>query len=137
MRSEAGKQFTFDQESQAVFTALVAAAQSNKQYELVGVHNDSRRIVVHRKRSMFNWGNFFFATVEDMPGGASVNLIVTGMPGAPQALLDGMKNRKEAEKFIEAAREALRSGTTAELPQDFMIGEDGNHGPWDESLLEQ
>lgn len=137
MAAPGGKQFNFDRDAQSVFNAILATAQQGKQYELAGLHNESRRLVVHKKRSLMSWGNFFFVQIADVPGGSVVSLVVTGIPGAPQALLDGRNNRKAAEKFVEESRTALNSGTQSEPLTDFMIGEDGQRGPWDESLLQQ
>ena len=79
-----------------------------------------------------SWGHLFGAVVESDGAGSVLQLVVTGAPGAPQALLDGRKNKVAATQFIADVEAALAAPTPAqpEPVASFATMPDGSIVPW-------
>ena len=114
------------------YAALLGVVQSGK-YALTDVCHAEGRVLFARGRSALSWGHFYSAWVRPSPTGTTLRLVVSGVPGAPRALLDGRKNLKAAEKVVTAVAEALAGATkVAATPvASFATLSDGSTVPWE------
>lgn len=90
---------SFSAEPEAVYRALQECAHSAR--HLLEADDGARAVTFQTGKSLFSWGHIVTAQVLDEPGGARLELVVTGLPEAPRALMDGKKNASMAAKVIE------------------------------------
>jgi hypothetical protein len=114
-----------------LFAALLVAVQEDS-YEIGGVQHERRELVFRRGKSALSWGHVFFAVVVPEGAGAELRMQVSGVPGAPRALLDGRKNKAAGEKLLDAVRAVLdQPDAPRPTPVDsFATMPDGSTVPW-------
>ncbi|QIK76586.1 hypothetical protein [Nocardioides piscis] len=115
----------------ALFTTLVAVVQQAP-YEIRGLSNELHQMKFVSGKTLMSWGHAFAATVTGEGAGSVLHLTVTVVPGAPKSLMDGRKNQKAAEKFIEAMNAALAAPNPPrpEPVESFATIRDGRPVPW-------
>ncbi len=90
---------SFSAEPDTVYQALQACAHSAR--HLLEADDGARAVTFQTGKSLFSWGHIVTAQVLEEPGGARVQLVVTGLPEAPRALMDGKKNASTAAKVLD------------------------------------
>lgn len=88
----------FRQDPDAVFAALRGCAADG--LDVLEVDDDARAVTFQTKRTLFSWGHVVTAQVLPEADGARVELVVTGLPDAPRALMDGKKNAAMAARVL-------------------------------------
>lgn len=90
----------FDASAAAVHAAVTAAAHDSV---AVQERDDQAGVLVWQTpRSLFSWGHIVRAQVVPNGTGAVLELVVTGLPDAPRALMDGKKNDAMARRVLDA-----------------------------------
>jgi hypothetical protein len=114
-----------------LFSAVVHVVQQGG-YDIGGLSNERRELVFVSGKTLMSWGHMFAAVVESDGTGSVLQLVVAGVPGAPQALLDGRKNKKAATRFVEDVEAALAGPTPAqpEPVASFATMPDGSTVSW-------
>jgi hypothetical protein len=114
-----------------LFSAVVHVVQQGG-YDIGGLSNERRELVFTSGKTLMSWGHMFAAVVESDGTGSVLQLAVAGIPGAPQALLDGRKNKKAATQFIADVEAALAEATPPqpEPVTSFATMPDGSTVPW-------
>ncbi|WP_029089028.1 hypothetical protein [Brevibacterium album] len=92
------------QSADCVFAALEAVAG---EHTVTARDPEARTLEFRTARSLFSWGHVVTAHVRIRGRQSSLCLTVSGVPGAPQALLDGKKNRSLGRKVLTALHAAL------------------------------
>lgn len=90
---------SFRDDPDAVFDALRACAA--EALDVLESDDDARAVTYQTKRTLFSWGHVVTAQVLPDLDGARVELVVTGLPDSPRALMDGKKNAAMAVRVFE------------------------------------
>jgi len=96
---------SYHQDPDTVFRALRACAAQARQ--VLEADDPARAVTFQPQRTRFSWGHLVTAQVLDEPQGARVELVVTGLPDAPRALMDGRKNATMAARILDDIRARL------------------------------
>lgn len=115
------------------FAALLQVVQGGE-YELAGLSNETHQMLLKSGKTAASWGHQYVASGVETAQGSALNLTITGVPGAPTALLDGRKNKKAGEKLIAAVETVLAAGETPspQPVESFAVLKDGSSVPWTE-----
>jgi len=89
----------FAAEPDTVYRALHACAAGSR--HLLEDDDEARAVTFQTGKSLFSWGHIVTAQVLRDPDGARVELLVTGLPEAPRALMDAKKNATMAARVLE------------------------------------
>ena len=84
--------------------AAIRTAVSEGTYEMKSVDEASRTMTFSSGKTALSWGNEYVATVTPSGQGSALELVCGTVDGAPRALLDGWKNGKAADKFLQTVR---------------------------------
>lgn len=83
----------------AVYSALRACAAAS--LDVLESDDGARAVTFQTKRTLFSWGHVVTAQVLPDAQGSRVELVVTGLPNAPRALMDGKKNAAMAARVFD------------------------------------
>lgn len=83
----------------AVYEAVTAAAQNAVQ--VMERDEQAYSLVWQTKKSLFSWGHIVGTTVAPDGDGAVLDLVVSGLPDAPRALMDGKKNESMGQRVLD------------------------------------
>ncbi|WP_157074439.1 hypothetical protein [Janibacter corallicola] len=103
-------------------------------YDIGGLSNEMHQMFFRSGKSATSWGHMYAVTVLPSGSESTLNLTVTGIPGAPTSLMDGRKNKKAAQKFLSDL-EAVFQGDEGPFPEpveSFAVLSDGTTVPWTE-----
>ena len=106
MGSEASTSFHTAADATAV-AAAVNTLIAEKKHRPVGQSEDGRQIDFLTKKTMLNWELAVRVITVPAASGSDVHLTLDVGLGRPAALMDGMKNRKAAEKLSAELQSAL------------------------------
>ncbi|OYO09817.1 hypothetical protein CGZ98_11820 [Enemella evansiae] len=81
--------------------ATIEKVVSEQGHHLGAVSPDRERYEVTTKRTAFNWGTALALTLSENGAGTSVVIDYDNSPGSPKALMDGRKNTKAAQQFLD------------------------------------
>ena len=113
-----------------LFAVVVHVVQQGG-YEVGGLSNERHELVFTSGRTLVSWGHMYAAVVEPDGTGSVLQLVVVVTPGAPQALMDGRKNKKAASQFIADVEAALAGPTPQPEPvESFATMPDGTVVSW-------
>ena len=87
--------------------ATIERVAANEGHHLGSISQDRGRYELTTKRTAFNWGTAIALTLMQNGPGTRVVLDYDTSPGAPKALLDGRKNTKAAQQFLDKLLAAL------------------------------
>lgn len=95
-----------------VFDAALAVAQDGK-YTISGVDNAQHKLAFSSGKTLLSWGQEYQLQVQSTSDTDSVlHVVCGGIDGAPKALMDGVKNKKIANKLV-AKISAVVDGSNA------------------------
>lgn len=90
---------SYREDPDTVFQALRSCAAEALQ--VLEADDEARAVTFQTKRTLFSWGHVVTAQVLGDADGARVELVVTGLPDAPRALMDGKKNASMAARVLD------------------------------------
>lgn len=88
-------------------SAAIQRVISELGHTLVGVSENQCELAVITKKTWLSWELATGIDITPTPTGARVAIYMANMPGRPTALLDGVKNKKVAQKLAEKFRAAV------------------------------
>lgn len=116
-----------------LWSALVQVVQKSG-YDIGGLSNELHQMLFRSGKTATSWGHMYAVTV--LPSGteSTLNLTVTGIPGAPTSLMDGRKNKKAAQTFLSEVEAVFQDGgsPSPEPVESFAVLGDGTKVPWTE-----
>ncbi len=89
-----------------LFEAVLRTVDNGK-YALTPGDAQGRQATFTSGKTALSWGQEYVASVEPAGEGSTLTLVCGGLDGAPKALLDGWKNSKAADKFLEGVQAHL------------------------------
>ncbi|GAA4506731.1 hypothetical protein [Brevibacterium yomogidense] len=102
---EKESQRSYHEDPDRVFQALRACAADAQQ--VLEADDEALAVTFQTKRTLVSWGHVVTAQVLGEAEGARVELVVTGLPDAPRALMDGKKNASMAARVLDDIRTRL------------------------------
>lgn len=88
-------------------SAAVQKVLGEQGHTVAGVSDDQLQFAVITKKTWLSWELATGIEIAATPQGSHVKIFMANMPGRPTALLDGVKNKKKAQKLGEAIRAAV------------------------------
>lgn len=90
----------------AVRTAIEKVA-AEQQHHLGAISADRTRYEIGSRRTALNWGTAMALTLAGAGSGTRLVMDYDNSPGGRSALLDGRKNARTANKFLEQLESAI------------------------------
>lgn len=87
--------------------AAIEKVAAEQQHHLGSVSTDRTRYEIGSRRTALNWGTAMALSLSDAGTGTRLVLDYDNSPGGRSALLDGRKNAKTANKFLEQLESAI------------------------------
>lgn len=106
MHAPKTKTLATDVPAEQLFEAVLRTVDSGK-YTLTTSDAAARTAAFSSGRTALSWGQAYDATVEPTGQGSTLTLVCGNVDGAPKALLDGFKNGKVADRFVQAVQANL------------------------------
>ncbi len=94
------------------FQGALGVVQNTKNFQLLAVHNQGRKLVAHEKMKMSNGKVFAVHVVGDGPKSA-IKIVVDTDPRLRKAMMDGKFNQKSLTKFVQGVKGALDGSAPA------------------------